>query len=206
MIHVHRSDSLATKIESSPKAFSSASTHARKKLTDWEQGGKVKELQQYKFCYAGSGMNFAVFSDGPCRISYVKSVPIPIGHTMVELYEIDPGAKTQWIVVKQVDGYKNTLKVFLRQNGRFLENSMDQLSRETKKQIMQRFPTLAAETKALLAGKALGKRFGRMVKKIGEKIKKSVHRDREKKEAMALDPVGTRKTAQRFSSQRPSPI
>ena len=162
------------------------------------------ELQKYKFCYAGSGMNFAVFSDGPCRISYVKSVPIPVGHTMVELYEIDPGAKTQWVVVKQVDGHKNTLKVFLRQNERFLENSMDQLSSETKKQIMHRFPTLAAEARTLLSSKTLGKRFGRMVKKIGKEIKKGVHRDREQKEAMALDPVGTRKTVPRFSPQRTS--
>jgi hypothetical protein len=105
------------------------------------------ELQQYKFCYAGSDMNFAVFSDDPCHISYVKSVPIPIGHTQVELYEIEPGARTRWIVVKQVDGSKNTVRVFLRQHERFLENSMDQLSSQTKKQIMQRFPTLAAETK-----------------------------------------------------------
>jgi hypothetical protein len=161
------------------------------------------ELQQYRFCYAGSDMNFAVFSDDPCHVSYVKSVPIPIGHTKVELYEIEPGAKTRWIVVKQVDGYKNTVKVFQRQNKRFLENSMDQLSRETKKQIMQRFPTLAAETKALLAGNALGKTFGRMVKKIGNEIKQGVRRDREKKEAIALVAVDTRKTELRFSPQRP---
>jgi hypothetical protein len=164
------------------------------------------ELRQYKFYYAGNGMNFAVFSDCPCRISYVRSVPIPIGSSQVELYEIEPGTKTQWVVVKQVDGHKNTLKVFLRQNERFLENSMDQLSRETKKQIMQRFPTLAVETKALLADKALGKRFGRMVKKIGKEIKKGVRRNREKKEAMAFVAVGTRKTKPRFPPQRSSPI
>ena len=65
---------------------------------------------------------------------------------------------------------------------------MDQLSRETKKQIMQRFPELAAEANALLAGKALGKRFGRMVKKIGKEIKQGVRRDREK-EAIPLPSV-----------------
>ena len=156
------------------------------------------ELQQYKFCYAGSDMNFAVFSDDPCHISYVKSVPIPIGHTQVQLYEIEPGARTRWIVVKQVDGHKNTLKVFLRQNEGFLENSMDQLSRETKKQIMRRFPTLAAETKVLLAGKVLGKRFGQTVEKIGKEIKPGVRRDREKKEEIALVAVGTRKIEPRF--------
>jgi len=148
----------------------------RKKLADWAQGCMVMELQQYKFCYAGSAMNFSVFSDCPCRISFVKSVPIPIGHTMVELYEIEPGAKTQWVVVKQVDGSKNSLKIFLRQDERFLENSIDHLSHETKKQIMQQFPTLEVESKALLTGKALGKRFGRMVKKIGKEIKKGVRR------------------------------
>jgi hypothetical protein len=95
---------------------------------------------------------------------------ISIGHTKVELYEIEPGARTRWIVVRQVDGYKNTVKVFQRQNKRFLENSMDQLSRETKKQIMQRFPTLAMETKALLAGvSARGsvEWFRKSVKKLG---------------------------------------
>ena len=164
------------------------------------------ELQQYKFCYAGSDMNFAVFSDDSCRISYVKSVPIPFGHTQVELYEIEPGARTRWIVVKQVDGYRNTLKVFLRQNGRFLENSMEQLSRETKKEIMQRFPTLAAEPKTLMAGTALSKRFGRMVKKIGKEIKKGVRRDRKNKEEIAIVAGDTRKTEPRFSPQRPSLI
>ena len=66
-------------------------------------------------------MNFAVFSDDPCRISYVESIPIPLGHTQVELYGIEPGARTQWIVVKQLDGNKATLKVFLRQNVRRLQ-------------------------------------------------------------------------------------
>jgi hypothetical protein len=170
------------------------------------------ELEQYKFCYAGSDMNFAVFSDDPCHISYVKSVRIPIGHTQVEFYEIEPGARTRWIVVKQVHGYKNTLKVFLRQDEGFLENSMDQLSRDTKNQIVRRFPILAAKTKALLAGKALGKGLGQKVKKIGRKIKKSVDSDSEcgdqekKQEEIALVAVDKRKTQPRFSPQRASLI
>ena len=163
------------------------------------------ELQQYKFCYAGNGMNFSVFSDSPCRISYLKSVPIPIGPSQVELYEIEPGARTQWIVVKQVDGYKNTLKVFLRENDKFLENSMDQISRETKKQIMQRFPALAAESKVLLPGKALGKRFGRMVKKIGKEIKKGIRRDRKKKRRNNLGNCWFEKNCVAFPATTPLP-
>ena len=109
------------------------------------------ELQQYKFCYAGSSMNFTIFADAPCRIRYVKSIPIPIGQTQVELYEIEPGARTKWVVVKQINGHKATLKVFLRRGKKFLENSIVKLSREIKSEMMQRFPKLAAEPENLLA-------------------------------------------------------
>lgn len=109
------------------------------------------ELQQYRFCYAGSNMNFAVFANDPCCTRYVKSIPIPIGNTEVALYEIEPGARTRWIVVKQLNDHKTTFKVFLRQGGKFLENSMVDLSRETKKQILQRFPKLVAEPKPPMA-------------------------------------------------------
>jgi hypothetical protein len=109
------------------------------------------ELQQCRFCYAGSNMNFAVFADDPCRTKYVKSISIPLGNTEVELYEIEPGAGTRWVVVKQRNDHKTTLKVFLRQGGKFLENSMVDLSRETKKQILRRFPKLVAEPKPRMA-------------------------------------------------------
>lgn len=109
------------------------------------------ELQQYKFCYAGSNMNFTVFADAPCHIRYVKSIPIPIGQTQVELYEIEPGTTTKWVVVKQVNGHKATLIVFLRRGKKVLENSIAKLSREIKSEIMQRFPKLAAEPETLLA-------------------------------------------------------
>ena len=123
------------------------------------------ELQHHKFGYAGNDMNFAVFSDDPCRVSYVESIAIPIGHTQVELYGIEPGARTKWIVVKQLDGHKATLKVFLRQNEKFLENQIDDLPQETRSQIMQRFPNLAAEEKALSLRKELSNEAGRRIRK-----------------------------------------
>src|SRR6185503_246907 len=126
------------------------------------------ELQHHKFGYAGRDMNFAVFSDDPCRISYVESIALPIGHTQVELYGIEPGARTKWIVVKQLDGRLATFKVFLRQNEKFLENEIDDLPRETRSQIMQRFPSLAAEAKPPLAGKELGNWAGR---RVGNSVK-----------------------------------
>ena len=109
---------------------------------------EIMELQHHKFGYAGKDMNFAVFSDDSCRVSYVESIAIPIGHTQVQLYGIEPGARTKWIVVKQLDGNKATLKVFLRQNETFSENEIDDLPLETRSQIVQRFPNLAADEKA----------------------------------------------------------
>ena len=121
-------------------------------------------------------MNFAVFSDDPCRISYVESIAIPIGHTQVELYGIEPGARTRWIVVKQLDGHKATLKVFLRQNEKFLENQIDDLSQETRSQIVQRFPNLAADEKALSLRKELSKGAGRRLRKPVKEFRKPLAR------------------------------
>lgn len=103
------------------------------------------ELQQHRFGYSGNDMNFAVYSDDRCRIKYVESIAVPMGHIRVELYGIEPGTRTKWVVVRQLDGHKTTLKVFLRQNEKFLENEIDDLPPETRSQIMQRFPNLAAE-------------------------------------------------------------
>jgi hypothetical protein len=130
------------------------------------------ELQHHKFGYAGNDMNFAVFSDDPCRVSYVESSAIPIGRTQVELYGIEPGARTKWIVVKQLDGHKATLKVFLRQNEKFLENQIDDLPQETRSQIMQRFPNLAAEEKSPFAGKQLRKEVGRRARNPAKDFRK----------------------------------
>jgi hypothetical protein len=134
------------------------------------------ELQHHKFGYAGKDMNFAVFSDDPCRVSYVESIAIPIGHSKVELYGIEPGARTKWIVVKQLDGHKATLKVFLRQNEKFLENQIDDLPRETRSQIMRRFPKLAADEKSPFAGKQLGKGAGPRVRNPVNEFRKPLAR------------------------------
>lgn len=103
------------------------------------------ELRDCRFCFAGHDMNFAIFSDDPCCVRYRESIPLPIGHTRVEVYEIEPGAKTHWILVKQMDGDKNTLRVFIKSGEKFLESRAEDVSRETKKQIMRRFPKLTAE-------------------------------------------------------------
>jgi hypothetical protein len=114
------------------------------------QGG-IMELRDCKFYYGGQDMNFAVYSDDLCCARYLGSIPLPIAQTRVDVYEIEPGANTQWVVVKQRDGDKDNLKLFVRKGERFLENESQQLSKALKEQILQRFPKLTAEFKTPLA-------------------------------------------------------
>jgi len=109
------------------------------------------ELRQCKFYHAGQEMNFAIFSDDPCRIRYLHSIPLPIGPTQVDVYEIEPGAKTQWIIAKQVDGNKRALKVFIRDGEAFLESQFQNLAVAVKRKIVQRFPKLGSAFQSTLA-------------------------------------------------------
>jgi hypothetical protein len=108
------------------------------------------ELRDCKFYYGGQDMNFAIYSDDPCRAKYLNSIPLPIAQTRVDIYQIEPGAKTQWVLIKQRDGDKENVKLFLRKGELFLEHE-SQLPKTLKEQILQRFPKLTAELKAPLA-------------------------------------------------------
>jgi hypothetical protein len=79
-------------------------------------------------------------------------------------------------VVKQLDGHKATLKVFLRQNEKFLENQIDDLPQETRSQIMQRFPNLAADEKSRFARMQLRKGAGRGVRNPVKEFRKPLAR------------------------------
>jgi hypothetical protein len=109
------------------------------------------ELKDCKFYYGGQDMNFAVYSDDPCRATYRESIPLPIAHTRVDVYKIEPGTKTQWVVIKQRDGDKDNLKLFVRKGEKFLENESQNLPKALKDKIIQRFPKLTAELNPLLA-------------------------------------------------------
>ena len=109
------------------------------------------ELRGCSFYYAAQEMNFAIFSDDPCLIRYMRSIPLPIGPTQVDVYEIEPGAKTQWIVVKQVDGNTGVLRIFIRDGEAFLENQFQNLAGEVKRKIVQRFPNLRSAFQCTLA-------------------------------------------------------
>jgi hypothetical protein len=96
------------------------------------------DLRESKFYYAGDDMNFAVFSDHPCRVRYVESIPLPIGQAPVEVYAIEPGANSQWVVVQQRNDGQSRLKFFLREAEIFRENQFHELPEHVKEPILQR--------------------------------------------------------------------
>lgn len=100
------------------------------------------ELCDYRFYFSGHAMNFAVYSDDPCRARYLKSIALPIGADRVDVYEIAPGNKTQWVVVKQKEGDNTNLKLFIRRGRKFLEKQIDKLPVSLKQKITKRFPQL----------------------------------------------------------------
>ena len=57
-------------------------------------------------------MNFAVFSDYPCRVRYVDSIRLPIDLAPVT---IEPASNGQWVVVEQWNEGESSLKLFLRE-------------------------------------------------------------------------------------------
>jgi hypothetical protein len=98
------------------------------------------DLKESKFYYAGPDMNFAVFSDYPCRVKYVESIPLPIDLAPVEIYTIEPAANNQWIVVEQKNDGNSSLQFFLREGEVFRENQPHDLPGHMKEQIRQRVP------------------------------------------------------------------
>ena len=103
------------------------------------------ELRNHKFYFAGEAMDFAVFSDGRWRAKYMDSIALPISRNRVDIYEIEPGADTQWVVVRQGDSGANRFKVFVRERGELLEKKPRRLSKTLKKEILQKFPKLGEE-------------------------------------------------------------
>jgi hypothetical protein len=104
------------------------------------------ELGECRFYYGGEEMNFAVFSDGACRSTYIESIRLlPISESQVYVYAIEPGANSQWVVVKQTQGKKNHLRVFLRAGEEFLENPPGEFPKELRERILERFPNCPLE-------------------------------------------------------------
>jgi hypothetical protein len=104
------------------------------------------ELRECKFYYTGEAMSFTVYSDHPCRARYRDSIRmLPISPTQVQVYELEPGAESRWVVVRQTEGKSKRLQLFLRSGERFLQQEAAGLPPAVKEEILKRFPGLTGE-------------------------------------------------------------
>jgi len=109
------------------------------------------ELKDCKFYYGGEGLNFAVFSDDACRTKFLESIHVSLTQTTIQVYEIEPGTKSQWVVVRQVDGKQDQIKLYVRQGESFFEEDNHDLSRELRTEIEQKFPRLISNFLGVVA-------------------------------------------------------
>jgi hypothetical protein len=106
------------------------------------------DLREKKFYHAGPDMNFVVFSDNPCRVRFITSISLPISHTSVEVYSIEPGTNSQWVVVQERNNGQSVLRFFIRDGETFLENRAHELPKRLKDDMLQRIikPSANAES------------------------------------------------------------
>lgn len=109
------------------------------------------ELRECRCYYGGQDLNFAIYSDDLCRARYRESVLLPIGQTRVDVYEVEPGRKSQWVVVQQSDGQKNHWKCFARTGRTFSEHRTQRFPRKIRDEMRQKIPYFAQETSPLVA-------------------------------------------------------
>jgi hypothetical protein len=98
------------------------------------------DLRESKFYYAGDDLNFAVFSDHPCQVRYLESIPLPMSQSPVSVYSIDPAANSQWVVVQERHEETSRLRFFVRSGATFLEDDHRSLPESVRKRFQQRIP------------------------------------------------------------------
>jgi hypothetical protein len=109
------------------------------------------ELRDYRCYYGGHDMNFAIFSDDLCRARYLESILLSVGQARVDVYEIEPGRKSHWVVIQQTDGSKNQWKCFGRKGQSFSERETQRFPERLRDEIRQKVPDFARESSALVA-------------------------------------------------------
>jgi hypothetical protein len=104
------------------------------------------ELAESRFYYAGEEMNFLVFSDGACRTTYLETIRLlPIMGSQVHAYRVEPGADSQWVVVRQTNGKKTDWRFFLRAGEEFLEHPPGEFPKGMRDKILERCPNCPFE-------------------------------------------------------------
>ena len=104
------------------------------------------DLGEWRFYYAGEEMNFLVFSDGTCRTTYLETIRLlPILGGQVHAYRVEPGADSQWVVVRQTNGKKTDWKFFLRVGEQFQEHPPGEFPKGMREKILERCPNCPFE-------------------------------------------------------------
>jgi hypothetical protein len=98
------------------------------------------DLRESKFYYAGDDLNFAVFSDHPCHVRYLESIPLPMSQSPVSVYSIEPAVNSRWVVVQEKHEEASRQRLFVRSGATFLEDHSRRLPESVRKQLQQRIP------------------------------------------------------------------
>jgi hypothetical protein len=107
------------------------------------------KLTECSFYKSGRHVNFSVFSDDVCRVHHMKSITLPLGGD-VEAYDVKPGPKSHWIVVRQTEDGKHELRWFLPK-GRDFEEGRGNVPLAVKAEVGKRFPQLMSGKPAMVA-------------------------------------------------------
>jgi hypothetical protein len=107
------------------------------------------KLTECSFYRSGRDVNFSVFSDDVCRVHHLRSIPLPLGGD-VDVYSVEPGEKSDWIVVRQTEDGKHELRWFVRK-GRSFEESGRNLPPAVRAEVGERFPQLIPRHPAMVA-------------------------------------------------------
>ena len=106
------------------------------------------KLTECSFYRSARDINFSVFSDDVCRVHHVRSITLPLGGD-VDVYAVDPGSNSHWIVVRQTEDEKYVLRWFVRKGRNFEEHG--NVSPAVKAQVGERFPQLIRSLPAMVA-------------------------------------------------------
>jgi|SwirhirootsSR3_FD_contig_31_18860030_length_601_multi_3_in_0_out_0_1 hypothetical protein len=104
------------------------------------------KLTDCNFFRSGRDVNFSVFSDDVCRVYHRRSISLPLGGD-VDVYQVDPGPKSHWIVVRQTEDGKHELRWFLRKGSNFEEGN-GSVPQALKAQVGERFPLIDSRVPA----------------------------------------------------------
>src|SRR5215470_5965163 len=107
------------------------------------------KLNECSFYRSGRDMNFSVFSDDVCRVHHMRSIALPLGGD-IDVYDIEPGQKSHWIVVRQTEDGRHDLRWFVRRGSEFHEHR-ENVSQALKSEVGEKFPQLLPKAPPMVA-------------------------------------------------------